>query len=480
MTGNPYNQVAYPAYPLRVIHPDRLATIGTLLGMSPAPVTSCRVLEIGCADGGNLIPMAYGLPGSRFLGVDLAEAAIHAGLPAIASLGLTNIAMEVADLRELGPRFGEFDYITAHGLYSWTPPDVRDRLLAVCRELLAPQGICFISYNTFPGGHVRQMIREMMLYHTRSAKSPQECLEQARWLLQFLLEKKSVSVAWTPWLESELRAMLQRNDRSLFHDDLGSINDLVYFRDFAAHAQRHRLQFLGEADPAELADPGGAMQWLDSGVIEREQYVDFLRMRRFRQTLLCREEIVLDRAVSEERMERYLFSAPTRFLSQYQMDESQVEGYRGVRVTLTHDAARRVAAALGAAYPGPVAFANLLPSAGEPSALQSILYGLMIAGFADIHVHDFPYQRTVTAKPAVSRLARYQAGSTASVTNLCHQTVQLDENGRKLLMLLDGSRDHAAIARDLASTPGSPRLEEIETHLPGNLERLAKMALLEQ
>jgi len=478
VAGNPFNQVAYPAYPRKETHPDRLAAIGTLLGMHPAPAASCRMLEIGCSNGGNLLPMAYALPGSRFLGIDLAETAIEEGRAMAAGLGLENIAFEAADLRNIGARHGEFDYIAAHGVYSWIPPDIRDSLLAVCRERLAPEGICFISYNTLPGGYIRQMMRDMLLYHVRDIDEPERRIEQARWFLQFLLENKSVSATLSGLLESEARTLLKRDDSTLFHDDLAPVDHFVYFRDFAAHAQRHGLQFLGEAETAkflaELADPGNVLRWLDGGVTEREQYIDFLRLNRFRQTLLCHEGIALDRNLDAARMERFLFSAPARPL-----DENQVEGYHGARVTLTHEAARRVTAALGEAYPAPVAFAKLLPCAGERSALESILYGLTIGGFAEIHVHAFPFQETVTDKPAASRLARHQALWSPYVTNLCHNPVQLDQAARNLLGLLDGTRDHASIARDWAATPGAPPREQIERQLPGNLQGLAKLALLE-
>src|SRR6478752_5451128 len=114
-----------------------------------SPVPSCRVLELGCGDGGNLIPMAYFLPSSRFLGVDLAKTAIDEGHRAIAGLNLGNIDLQCRDFGTLDRNAGEFDYIVAHGLYSWIPPDVRDRLMALCRELLAPQGIVHISYNAW-------------------------------------------------------------------------------------------------------------------------------------------------------------------------------------------------------------------------------------------------------------------------------------------------------------------------------------------
>src|SRR2546425_4756799 len=96
-------------------HPDRLATIGTLLGMNPAPVESCRVLEMGCGAGGNLIPMAFDLAGSSFIGIDLAGSAIAQGRELIAALGLKNISLQQLDVMAFPSELGQFDYIVVHG-----------------------------------------------------------------------------------------------------------------------------------------------------------------------------------------------------------------------------------------------------------------------------------------------------------------------------------------------------------------------------
>ena len=71
--ATPYDEVRYPSYTHTPSHPDRLATQAILFGLTPAPVAACRVLELGCGDGSNLVPMAYGLPGSHFTGIDLAN-----------------------------------------------------------------------------------------------------------------------------------------------------------------------------------------------------------------------------------------------------------------------------------------------------------------------------------------------------------------------------------------------------------------------
>ena len=124
-----YDVVAYRTIPRRQTHPDRLAAIGKLFGMDPAPVGDCRVLEVGCGDGANLIPMAYYLPDSRITGFDLADVPIAQGREVARDLGLANLDLRVADLCAFGEGEQEFDYIFAHGLYSWVPERVRDGLM---------------------------------------------------------------------------------------------------------------------------------------------------------------------------------------------------------------------------------------------------------------------------------------------------------------------------------------------------------------
>jgi cyclopropane fatty-acyl-phospholipid synthase-like methyltransferase len=146
-----YNQVLYTGYAQSDTHPGRLATLARLFGMSPAPPEGCRVLDIGCGDGINLISIAQSLPNSSCVGIDLSERTIALGCAIVTEVGLTNVTLMKMDIMDITPEFGAFDYIIAHGLYSWIPDGVRDRLLAVCRQNLAPQGVAYISYNTYPG-----------------------------------------------------------------------------------------------------------------------------------------------------------------------------------------------------------------------------------------------------------------------------------------------------------------------------------------
>jgi SAM-dependent methyltransferase len=462
VTHEAYNEVPYPTFPRRQTHIDRLAALAKLFGMDPAPVAQCRVLEIGCGNGNNLIPMAYALPASRFTGVDLAEKPLSSALRTAAALQLRNLSLKIVDLGALGPEQGEFDYIIAHGVYSWISGDARDRLLSTCRERLRPQGVAFVSYNTYPGGHVRRMLREMLLYHTRHVDLPEERIEQARQFLQWFAESRMVSKPWRALLDAEAGRMLESG--ILYHDDLAPASEPVYFHEFAAHAGRHGLQYLAEADLYEMFDHRGVLDWLGGRLLEREQYLDFLKARRFRQTLLCRQEVSLDRNLRPQQMGGFLFSSPARPL------EGKLEGVNQVCIQAGSEVVTRVALALGETFPLPASFADLVPYAGSLAALEEILFAMVTGGFADLHVHDFPCAETVAARPVASALARWQARDSRSVTNLCHVVVDLDETGRKLLPLLDGTHDRAALAAALPETAPA--------QLAAALEWLARMALL--
>ena len=156
-----------------------------LAGLHPAPVENCRVLELGAASGGNLIPMAYALPKSQFWGIDISRVHIDQGLLKIKDLGLANLRLEQMDILDFPADAGTFDYIIAHGIFSWVPPQVREKLLEIYRAHLAPEGVGFISYNTYPGWHRINIARDIMRYSTRGIEDPKERVEQAREALHF-------------------------------------------------------------------------------------------------------------------------------------------------------------------------------------------------------------------------------------------------------------------------------------------------------
>jgi SAM-dependent methyltransferase len=489
-----YDQVLYPGMPLPQTHPDRLATIAGLFGMAPAPAGNCRVLELGCGDGGNLIPMALTLPASVFTGIDLAEPAIARGCALVHTLGLENITLRRLDLMGAGPDLGEFDYIIAHGLYSWVPAEVRDRLLSLCRTHLAPQGVAYVSYNTCPGFGRHRMFREMMLYRVRGVEDPMSRVEQAVQLIGSLAECRPENKRAPVLFEDELKHLSECEPWLLYHDDLADTNYAPYFHEFAAHAERHQLGYLGEADFLEMQDDiypepviRALRQFAGDDALVKEQYLDFIKGRPFRQTLLCREEVALDRRPRPEQIVGLHLASAARPVSPVpDLRPGVFEEFRGPRgaALKTDDPhAKAALCRLGEIWPRSLRFPELLAAGGEPASLAEILFQGCRAGLLEAYTNPPRFAAHAGERPAASPLSRVQSQQGTLVTTLRHTTVELeDTTDRCLLLLLDGTRNRDALAGGLRAflrSLAKPEAGDISAELlEMRLERLAKQALL--
>lgn len=296
-----YDEVPYPPLEFSYTHPSHLATIGRLVGLKPAAVDRCRVLELGCAGGGNLVPMAYTLPKSQFVGIDLSERQIADGRKFAAALRLENVSLEPMDICDaaalLGRRFGKFDYVVAHGIYSWVPDHVKQAMLAACRSLLADQGIAYISYSCYPGCRPRELVRRMCLYHGRNEPGPRALAAKNREFLEFLLTVLPDDDDPYRFVVREQAAnLLSQRDSILLHDALERDNDPRLFHEFVADAQQHGLQYCGDAHFSQMVGIGidavalEALRSAGGSAVDFQQRLDFLYGRALRSTLLCRVE----------------------------------------------------------------------------------------------------------------------------------------------------------------------------------------------
>lgn len=503
--ANPYDDLEYPGFPFPQTHPDRLATIAILFGMTPKNVTECRVLELGCGDGANLIPMAYGLPESQFIGIDLADRAIDKGHTAIAELGLRNIELRTMNVLDASANLGQFDFIIAHGVFSWVPPLVQNKILDICSELLVAHGVAYISYNTYPGSHLRQMTREMMLFHLRNEDDPSKRLSKARELIGSISKAPNENDVYSAFLKQEFARVLERSDAALYHDDLGETNTPHYFHEFIGKAREYGLQYLAEARLAECQSnfyptiSGEMGVGHEDPLIAKEQYFDFLKCRMFRQTLLCHEFVQLDRTPNIDRL-RKLFVASTAQPMSANPDiitPGAVEKFglsSGATISIDLPVAKAALAHLGEVWPKSVGFEDLLDhvhqacSGVTASDLDTELLGLgeailRIYGADLLNLHSYaPSAATaVGAYPISSPVARWQAQKSSTVTTLRHTTVELqDALVRHLVSLLDGTRNRrvlldairAECERQRSGTSVSVTPEVLEQKL-GELARLA-------
>lgn len=519
-----YDEIAYPGQPYLQTHPDRLATVATLLGMRPPPVEGCRVLEIGCGDGANLIPIAAALPGSAFLGIDLAAGAVAEGQATAAALGLTNIELRQLDLMDLPDDAGPFDYIIAHGVYSWVPPAVQERLLAAGGRLLSPQGVAYVSYNALPGWHMMGIVRDLLRYGTRAIAAPRARAAAALELLDQLADTPPAAddafaslLAYYAGLAKESLAESGSRAIALMHHDmLAPINEPLSIADFAARAARHGLQYLAETHFPAIASetvPGplaAALRPRAADVVELEQLMDFARGRQFRQTLLCRAQVVLDRQPRPERLLDLALGSPAEPLAaQPDITGPGIEQFRGpdgASIGIADPLAKAALLHMIERCPEVIPFGELLRAArarigagaaeADAARLAAVMLDAHRASARLVSLHA--YRPRLTAfpgeRPLASPVARHQARAGATVTNLYHRGVELDAFRRCLLLLLDGRRDRAGLLETLVDLVArgtlvlqqeGRRLEDADAArrmlagtLEGNLRALASMALL--
>jgi methyltransferase-like protein/ubiquinone/menaquinone biosynthesis C-methylase UbiE len=520
---NTYNAVSYPGYPFPQAHPDRLATLATLFGMNPARIDDCSVLELGCGDGAHLIPMALAFPESNFVGIDLASEPIAKAREISERLGLGNITLRELDIMDVPAHIGEFDYVIAHGLYSWVPPAVRDKVLAICKASLAPDGVAYVSYNTYPGGHLREMLREMMLFHIREIQEPVDRISQARAFVRFLTESQSGSDLYKTIAASWEQEIGRLHDGALFHDHLADINSPVYFHQFMAHAANHGLQYLAEADFFDMQYEAIAPEAAETlrrlavdDIVACEQYLDFLTCRRFRQTLLCHEQITIDRGLNPERVTNQFVASSARPVSEeVAIDSTSVEvfqGRRGTNISTNHPLTKSALLKLASVWPRSIRFKDLLEAVRKELAsslartngdvdgedrkrLSEFLLKAYAANVIELHVQPSEFVLEPGERPTASRLARLQLRDSSTVTTLRHTSVQvMDPIGRYLLMLLDGTRDKDDLLRELSKLVESGQikirredetvahsgaaLEVLSKELEQNLTKVARLGLL--
>lgn len=479
-----YEEVAYVGRANPKSHPDRMATIATLLGMSPAPPSSCRVLEVACGDGANLVPMAASLPGSRFVGFDFAPTGIARATRMAADLGLSNVEFRTADIRAFREGDPPFDYIIAHGFYSWVPADVRALLLPFVERHLAPNGVALVSYNTYPGCHLRRALWEILRYHTRDVKDMPTKLAAARSLISLLSDPASAHRESDELLRRELQHMRSLSDSALAHDDLSEPNDPVYFHEFAADLERSRLIFLAEAELHTMVGLGITprvrlmLGQLDR--LTREQYLDFVHFRRFRQSLVCHagalSRFVIDPACAKPMHA----SAAAGLLMQAREGNLIAPGDEPLLRAL-----KRLLVSL---WPRSIPLAGLARAlerqTAEPvggvlseTAIVDALMRCYGSGLAELYLHPPTVAVGDGERPAAFAPSRWQAANTTDVVaNAYHDNIELNDPVlRPLLTLLDGTRTREQILADAGPAFAGPNGPAM---LQRALDEFARLALL--
>ncbi len=481
-TADTYNRIPYPSFSYSQTHPDHLATLGLLTGVSPKPIESSRILELGCASGGNLIPIAYSLPESDCLGIDFSGMAIKEAKETASKLDIRNVSFLESDFMEIDSaliqsmghtkdhKLAQFDYIIAHGIFSWVSQEVQNKILSLCQDLLSPNGIAYFSYNVYPGWHLYRVVRDFMFFHTKGSSDNQERIKSARSIIEYL---SKMMPNWEPLLGQifvHVQGQIKDSDDGYVrHDFLEEVNEPLYFSEFIERAGDHGLQYLANAD---LNSPSHVPQEVTKVVmadvdddIEIEQYMDFLRNRFFRQTLLCRQELPIDRTIDTGQLAKLLFTshmtAPSSVIDVNLKEIMVFVGPNDLRCSTAHPLTKAALIHLSGVYPRAVPFKELVDESWqflastdgpdindeqktkEVEILKHNLVRFYVESINLLRFHTFlPRLVTeVSERPLASATARHQALNRQPLTNLYHQGVTMDQFPRDLLGYLDGQHN---------------------------------------
>lgn len=467
MAENDYDVVPYESFPYPNTHPEELYTVGKLFGLEAVNPFKCRVLELGCASGGNIIPMAVKYPDSEFVGIDLSKVQIEDGKKHIENLQLKNIELLEKSILDISEELGKFDYIITHGILSWVPKDVQDKIFAVSRANLNPNGIAYISYNTLPGWNIVKSIREMMLYHTARFDQPKDKIREARLLLNFIQQGNTAKEsAYYKAIENEISILKNTGDSYLIHDHMEKDNEPFYFHDFMDKAMANNLQYLGDSSIATMfagnfpKETSEILMGAGSDIVRVEQYMDFIRNRRFRSTLLCHKDVKLNRNLNSEKLKDfYVTSYMKSDVGANDIDltsnkEVSFTSPGGCNVISAHPAVISSLSYLSG-QKKPVAVKDLLQEVKKrlPSGNEEVIESLVLENLLRVVLGDgaslssFPatYTCDISEKPKVSELTRYQATYSGWVTTQKSTRVNVDMFTKVIFQYLNGDNDVNAV-----------------------------------
>ncbi len=502
MTRHLYDERPYTEHAYAETHPGRIAAVARLARWQAPPVGAAYILELGCGRGGNLLPMAAGLPGATLVGVDGSARQIDEARRIAAEAKLSNVTFLRAPFDEMEIADGAFDYVICHGVLSWISERARANLLERIVRALRGDGVAYVSFNVLPGWYDRLAARDWLRFSASSLGRPiEEAVASLAWLGEQLSPEQT---GLRRRLESVARRVEETGPAYAFHEYLAQEHHPLLVSDFLREAADVGLSYLADALPTttalELLSGEARERALSLEPIAAQQLMDFVRCTAFRRALLVRAEtprarsgaasMTLDpdalrglRAASRLR--------PARPFAPELRQESFEWGELVVQVS--DSAARRALHELARVAPRSLGFDELarsiLPSAageGEGEAdrrgLAAELFDLWIAtGALDLREHEAAVKSEPGEHPTACRVARWHAQHGGIITNRLHEEVLFpDDFVRWVLARLDGTRTQRDLAREARTLGANGRATDAELELlvSASLDRLVACSLV--
>jgi SAM-dependent methyltransferase len=497
-----YDESPYACNPIPCTAPEQLALAALLHGGPSPKVTGARVLEIGCGDGANLMPLAFFRPDCRFVGVDASAVQIDDARRSAERLALANVALHAGDIRDVGPTLGEFDYIVAHGVMSWVSDAVRDAIFALCRDHLAGDGLVYLSYNTNPGWLVRGLVRRSML-QPRARRSLEALTGEARGRAKAM--RTVIDGAEHPYaqlLRRELEIAESAGESGLLHDYLAPHNRAYWFAEFAERAAGFGFRYLAEAPyaAAEYRVPASisrAARELEDEPLKIETLIDVLWYRQHRASLFCRGDAAAAALPRTALLERVTIAAGCRPATEpVRYEAGSEQTFAGLSephvVSRSSDPLDKAALAiLAELWPLGIGARDLVaeararlrdhgvaePEAAAETAFEQTVLDLHVQGQAELRLRALAVPKVVSYPPALGPLTRWEVERRAVITMPTHARFAPTAADRVILARLVGERTPTELERELveqeraAGAPNVPDAMTVEEWVGGLLAR---------
>ncbi|WP_447750333.1 methyltransferase regulatory domain-containing protein [Pseudomonas nicosulfuronedens] len=473
-----------------------------LFGLEAPKVETARVLELGCADGGNLIPFATRHGRAKALGIDLSPQVIEGGVQRIKQLGLSNIRLHATELAHISAELGEFDYILCHGLYSHLSAQDRQAIARICKENLAPQGVAYVSYNTYPGWKGREMVRDALLLRSGGASEASQTLAEARGMFNFLQQWAHLGGGLLKGAVQECEPLC--SDPGRLAAFLEPSNTPCYFSDFVQRFERQGLAYLAEASPAGMFlsnYPSEMQQALleecGHSQVAIEQFFDILTNRSSRQTLLVHAEQAasIRYRMTAERLAKLHVSARFECEEAVRLEDGEQHFLvaDGRRLSLNSAASKMAAYRLNEVWPRTQNLPALLGFVEQQlGSLPAQAEAQLIDLFEQIVIEDLGRYRLSPVmggagaegmprvEPEVIAYGELNGGVEGSPTfNPWHERVTLDAFSALLLPLLDGCHTQDELLEEIAQAIADGRLGFLRDNQPiTDQEELGRIGVL--
>ena len=450
-------------------HPNRMAVFAALQGLNPPELAQCRVLELGCANGGNLLPLAESMPNATFVGIDQKTIPIRDATETASRLAIPNIEFHALDFADIDDKLGDFDFIICHGVYCWVEPEVQRQILTVCEQRLKPDGMAHINLNVRPGSWLGTFFREYLQITIDVRVSPEEQVIAARSYLQLLSTTfQGLNEFHTKMIREATERLLTKSDFDLFHGYLDVHNHPISLRTFHQQLHEYGLRHVADLDWKDVLRQAVPVKWAEpipSDNSQREQLLDYLESRGSRHCLVCRSGTLTDKASAMHEIRNlYVVCSPKKATTHPNSPPGSfafTNQFAGS--VITRDP--RIAAMLEwlEEHERPARISELeasirdcqIPPDINISSLEEEVISLASGQFLELSVSLPQFATRPPKKPKTTRFANYQLQTTGLATNLRNEIVKPNEADAKVMQMLNGLSSAAEIAEQLSQSEAS-------------------------